>query len=212
MTNPITPQHIQATKPGGANPPQVSDEDILEQVADGNVPCFEVFMNRHKSPVFRYALHCLGDVQQAEDLAQEAFLRAFRAVRDGGYGQRASPRTWLFAIARNCVIDELRKDRRRPPLVDAALHGGEEDDPPAAGADPAAGIILDEENLKIQQLLEQLPQAQRDVLCLKIYADLTLAQTAQILQCPPATVRSRLRYALEKVHALLEETGRNDHE
>jgi RNA polymerase sigma-70 factor (ECF subfamily) len=127
----------------------------------------------------------------ADDLTNEVFLRAFRNL--GSFqGDEASFRAWLYVIARNCLIDERRRERRRPTLV-----AGNTDVLAARGADQDALTRLGAE--RVHDLLSGLSPDQRDVLLLRVVADLTVEQVASVLNKQPGAVKQLQRRGLESL-------------
>ncbi len=142
--------------------------------------------------------------QRAADpdgLANEVFLRAFRSLPTFR-GDEDAFRSWLFVIARNCLIDERRRQARRPVVVASAA---EVQAPAAAGADQGALAQLGAE--RVHDLLNELSPDQRDVLLLRIVADLTVDQTASVLGKQPGAVKQLQRRGLESLRRRLEKEG-----
>jgi RNA polymerase sigma-70 factor (ECF subfamily) len=132
----------------------------------------------------------------AEDIVQEAFLRFWRA-RD----QAVDPVAYLYACVRGCALEWLRGNRRRAHRESAVARH-------EASADSAlffAPLAQAERRSAIEEALQQLPEAQREVLVLKIWAGLSFTQVAQALGIPINTAGSRYRYALAKMRELLAE-------
>ena len=174
-------------------------------VSDGDLSRFDELMDRYKARVVNYAYHRLGDVHQAEDVAQEAFMRLFT----GNYNGRARVSTWLFTIVRNRVTDHLRARVSKPLVLTGEVGAAEgpSQENPANDPTPEDAAIRSECAQRVRQALAELPEPQREVVTLKAYGGLTLAEAAVVLGCPLATAKSRLRYAMEKLHRLLEDLG-----
>ena len=184
--------------------PSTDDLAILQEVIEGRLESFDILVNRHKSQLIAYLFSRLRDEHIAEDLAQEVFLRVFRAARKGQYNQsRKDLRAWLFTIARHLIVDYQRQQNRRP-----ATPAGEAwrlDNPAPAAADPSQKAIQAEQKQFVERVLDQLPEAQREVVELKIYGELTFAQIAEAVNVSVPTVKSRMRYAMTKVYTLLKD-------
>lgn len=141
----------------------------------------------------RYLFGLCGDWDQAEDMTQEALLRAWqrRDSFDGG----SHPATWVFAIARNHWLDQLRRKRVRPqvdPVMDMETLSEPSPSPPAAAA-------RNELAEAVRAAMAALPPDQRDALALRESGELSFAQIADLSGVPVATVKSRVRYALLKL-------------
>jgi RNA polymerase sigma-70 factor, ECF subfamily len=202
-----------------AVPPPTSGDDagILAEIARGQLSRFDVLVDRYKGRLMSYLGHRVVDRHQAEDLVQEAFLRLFRAARNGRYSAQASVATWLFTIADNCATDYLRACGRRPLTLesDAGGDGGSAnmlDRCHSSHVDPVEIAARRESQGRAEALLDCLPEQQRRVVALKVLGELTLAEVAAVVGCPVGTVKSRLFHGLRKVEASLAQSGSRNHE
>lgn len=156
----------------------------------------------HGEELYRFARHALGDAGQAEDAVQEAFVRAWRAA-DRYDPARASQRTWLFAILRNVVIDQVRARRSRPALAPAhsasAIQGTTDD-----GIDHALTTW------QLELALEELDRDQRHALVEVHWRGRPYAEVATELGIPEGTVKSRVYYGLRTLRGVLEAGGWRD--
>jgi RNA polymerase sigma-70 factor, ECF subfamily len=153
----------------------------------------------HGGELYRFALRSLGDTGAAEEAVQETFVRAWRA------GQRFDPslgslRTWLFAIARNVVIDIGRARSVRPPLA-----GGD-------GAEPAAEDPVDRVMVawQVEEALRRISDDHRVAIIETYYRGRPHAEVAADLRIPEGTLRSRIFYGLKALRLALEEMGWTD--
>jgi RNA polymerase sigma-70 factor (ECF subfamily) len=182
-------------EPAAAAPDE--DADALAGVAAGDLGAFNGLVNRHKHRLIQHIRRRISDPHQAEDVAQEAFLRLFRAARAARYSGQSRVITWLFAIAGNCVTDHLRnQSRRRAGGADVA----NESEP----SDPSATAERNEADRRVEDLLARLPDPQREVIELHVLDGLTFREIAELAGCPVPTVKSRLVYALRKLKQLLD--------
>ena len=153
----------------------------------------------HGPELYRLALRSLHDRGLAEEVVQETFLRAWRAAdryRDDG----ASLRTWLFVIARNVIVDVVRRRAVRPVLA------GEPTDVPAA-LDPLEGALT---AWQVEEALRRLSPEHRRAIVETYYRQRPSAEVAAELGVPEGTVRSRLYYGLRALRLALEEMGWRD--
>lgn len=153
--------------------------------------------------VRRYLFGMCGDWSLAEDLAQEAMLKAWR--NRAGFDGRSEVGTWVFAIARNCWLDHLRRRKAAPTMMSVT-----QDMPlPARHEPPGAGIWRAELSVALSGAMARLPDDQREALSLRESQGLSFTQISQLLDIPVATAKSRVRYALMKLAVELEPFGRH---
>jgi RNA polymerase sigma-70 factor (ECF subfamily) len=175
-------------------------------------PCFEVLLHRYRRPLFSFLYRYLGRADKAEDVFQDVFYEVIRARRRYRPDHRFA--AWLFQIARNRAVDRLRRNglREMPSLddpLDPQIKGGENKVTMVSGADPDPEEQAQVMQLggALQQVLMALPPEQREVLWLKEISGLTLAEIARVTGASENTVKSRLRYALEKVRVTMSQMG-----
>lgn len=174
-----------------------SDEVLMDEVRAGSPTAFESLYDRHHRSVFTFLLRSLGERQKAEDLLQETFLRVF-AHREG-WRPTAAFRTWLFTIARNLVIDQLRRRIGGPePDTDEALETLA--DP---GATPLQRAEAGELGERLQAAVLRLPPSQREVLLLSRFSGLSHEEIAEITGASAGAVRVTLHRALRRLVDLL---------
>ena len=126
--------------PSDQPPASVEDAEILAEIARGGLGRFDILVNRYKVRLTSYIGHRVPDRHHAEDLAQEAFLRLFRAARTGGYSGHASVSTWLFTIADNCATDHLRASGRKPLTLESDSAGRNDDSTSVLDCRPSADL------------------------------------------------------------------------
>jgi RNA polymerase sigma-70 factor (ECF subfamily) len=155
---------------------------------------FECLIARYRTKVYRLALSYVRNPADAEDLAQEAFVRLWRALPL--YDGRASFSTWLYVIARNACLSELRRRGARPAT---SLEDAAEPAAPTAGGGRAADARLD-----CETLVDTLPEPQRQVMRLFYLEDRSYEQVAAMLDMPINTVKSHLRRARARLAEAME--------
>jgi RNA polymerase sigma-70 factor (ECF subfamily) len=179
-----------------------NSEAILREVAGGDCRRFDVFVNSHKVGLMSYLVRQVGDRHRAEDLAQEVFLKVFRAVRAGQWDGRRAVKPWLFTIAHNSVKNDVRTRRRRPIATIAGNCQGDElpRDPPGRAEDaPSFALDRTDSDQRVSEWLALLPEDQEEVVRLKIFADMTFAEMAGHLGIPIPTLKSRMAAAVKKL-------------
>ena len=168
---------------------EVEDRDLIAQARRGHVDAYNVLVSRWEKRVFNYLLRLVGHREDALDLSQDVFLKAYQNLRK--LEDPAKFAGWLFRIAHNEAYSLLRKSRPESAL------GAE----PKTGAG-AAGLLPMELSLAVQGALGKLSGDQREAILLKVYQGFKFEEIAEILDCPVSTVKSRVYTGLD----LLKET------
>jgi RNA polymerase sigma-70 factor (ECF subfamily) len=189
---------------------EASDEMLMVRYQRGDRHAFAELVRRYQKPVFNFALRQLRQPNAAEDVTQETFLRVVQNASEFKHEARFS--TWLFTIARNHCIDQLRKlEHRRHPSLDQPIEEGAgrtlgdavADGHPRASTERAAAGS--EVATRIVQALEALPDDQREVFLLRELANLPFKEIAKVTGAGENTVKSRMRYALDRLQEALSE-------
>ncbi|HJZ88150.1 MAG TPA: RNA polymerase sigma factor [Polyangia bacterium] len=187
-----------------------TDEALMSRYQHGDVRAFELLLARHRKPVFNFILRFVGNRERAEDLLQETFLRVIK----GGcsYQREARFTTWLYTIARNQCIDLSRRMKlRQTASLDAPSHCADADGPTlmesVADADAAVDRRAADAELqgRLKTAIERLGDEQREVFLMRELLHLQFKEIAAITGVPENTVKSRMRYALEKLRDQLED-------
>jgi RNA polymerase sigma-70 factor (ECF subfamily) len=175
----------------------MKDEFLIQQTLAGNREAFRLLVLRYEQPLFRF-LGLLGfRGARAEDVAQETFLRAFKALSSFDPA-RAAFSTWLFTIARRLALGEWRRARRR----DASVAFAEVTSHPP---DPAEGALLAERARRVERALLALPEQLRSTFFFSQIKELTLEEVAKLEGCAVGTVKSRIFRAREQLRLALAE-------
>jgi RNA polymerase sigma-70 factor (ECF subfamily) len=185
------------------------DETLMLRYQQGDRTAFAVLVRRHQQPLFNFALRQVRVPQVAEDVVQETFVRVVQNAADFKHEARFT--TWVYTITRNLCIDQLRKRAlRKHPSLDESR--GEEGDGPTLGeqtADPRASVEREatgsELKERIARAVDKLPDEQREVFLMRELANLPFKEIAEITGVPENTVKSRMRYALERLQEALAE-------
>jgi RNA polymerase sigma-70 factor (ECF subfamily) len=170
---------------------EVEDPDLVIKARKGNVDAFNALVSRHEKRVFNYLFRILRDREDALDLTQDVFLKAYQNLSKLGDAARFSP--WLFRIAHNEAFSLLRKNR--PDTVEMLWEPGT-----AAASD---GMFPLETSLAVERALGQLSPEQREAVVLKIYQGFKFEEMAEILDVPLSTIKSRLYSALDVLKGAL---------
>ncbi len=179
----------------------ISDQQLIERVAQQDRHAFELLYDRYASTVFGLALKTLGDRQIAEEAVQEIFWRVWQRAASFDRNRTFAP--WLFGIAHNYCIDELRRRRARPQPV------YEDDDHPVLSSiadttDVSEAALQGEQQRIVADALRQLPDEQRQAIELAYFGGLTQQEIAARLGNPLGTIKTRMRLGLQKLRAILQ--------
>ena len=171
---------------GGLKP--VDDRKIVERVLKGDAEAFNLLVRRWEKPIYNFIVRMIGDREEAMDLCQDAFMKAYRELGTLKDLDRFS--SWLYRIAHNTCFSKLRKDSGKTFLeFEPETHG--------------VGTSI-ESRLAVEKALQHLPEDQREVVVLKVFQSLKFEEIAQIQGAPVSTVKSRLYMAFEKLRMILE--------
>lgn len=172
-----------------------TDEELVARSVRGDAECFNELIVRWERPIYVLAYRTIGREEEARDVCQETFLRAFRALpRFRGQAKFSS---WLYRIALNLCHDWLRRERRAPTVQ--APEGVDLLDL-AVATEPTESIedLVARNDLSriVERAMERLPDEQRTAIILKEFHGLTFREIADILDCPLSTVKTRLYQGL----------------
>jgi RNA polymerase sigma-70 factor (ECF subfamily) len=181
------------------------DQELVEEVLAGDDDAFAVLVERYERDVYNLAYRMLGNVGEAEDAAQEGFLRAYKHL--SRYDPKRSFKTWLLSITSNHCIDRLRKRRITWLPIDEPL-------PPhpalrSSEAGPEDSVIESERTAQVQELLDNLAPDYRAAVVLRYWYDMSYAEIAVTLETTESAIKSRLFRARQMLaeHARASETG-----
>jgi RNA polymerase sigma-70 factor (ECF subfamily) len=181
-----------------------SDEELVEACVAGEASAFDILVARWEDKIRGAAFRFLGSDDEARDVSQEAFLKAYRALP--GFKREARFSSWLYQIAVNLCRDRLRRRRGRPTVSLEAL---QETGALLASREPGAHELVQRLDLRrsVRRAIAGLSEEQREVLILKEYQGLTFLEIAQALGVPLSTVKTRLYRGLGQLRVALEEKG-----
>jgi RNA polymerase sigma-70 factor, ECF subfamily len=164
----------------------VSDlEEAARRVAAGDRAAFEAIVRSTEKPLLRAAARVLGNREEALDVLQDAYLRAFDALLDGSFDGRARVSSWLYRVVMNAALDALRARRRRPTLP---MPDSERETRGTEGNGAEARVALAE----LAKMLDLLPEEQRAALVLRELEGLSNAEVAEVLETTEGAIEQRL--------------------
>ena len=182
-----------------------TDEELVVAFQSGDIPAFDQLVRRWDRKIQGVIYRIVGNHDEARDLSQEAFLKAYRAL--GTFKQEARFSSWLYQIAINATRDRLRRRRRRNDL---SLDDVEERaETSLRDAGPSALDLIESNDLSrvVAAAMAALPEEQREVVILKEYQGLTFPEIAETLDVPLSTVKTRLYRGLGQLRVRLERQG-----
>jgi RNA polymerase sigma-70 factor (ECF subfamily) len=177
-----------------------NDQQLVVRVQKGDKRAFDLLVRKYQHRVLKLVGRFVNNSAEAEDVAQEAFLKAYRALP--AFRGDSAFYTWLYRIAINTAKNTLVSNRRRPVDFDLDLQDPEQHDRQARlkDADTPEGVLLTEEiRGVVEQALEQLPEDLRKAIVLRELEGLSYEEIAEAMDCPVGTVRSRIFRAREAI-------------
>ncbi|HVZ22689.1 MAG TPA: sigma-70 family RNA polymerase sigma factor [Vicinamibacterales bacterium] len=188
-----------------------TDEELVARSRGGDVESFNQLILRWERPIYALAYRVIGREEEARDVCQEAFLRAFRALP--GFKGQAKFSSWLYRITLNLCRDWIRRQRRNPTSqIPEDMEAGDL----AADAGPVESIedlvARRELSAAVEEAMALLPEEQRTAIILKEYHGMTFQEIADLQGCPLSTVKTRLYQGLSVLRRQLQRTGQMDGE
>lgn len=179
-----------------------NDADLVRQTLCGNTSAYNGLVMRYQRQVYNLAYRMLGNAEDAGDLVQETFLRAYGAL--ASFRQDASFLTWLYKIASNLCIDQLRSRKARSALsLDVELEEGREPAADSRNCSPEELAIRDSVQEVVQRAISNLPEKYRVVVVMRHLQDMSVEEIANVLDMPTGTVKTHLFRAREMLRGRL---------
>lgn len=189
-------------------------ELVTAFVQNGDERAFRTLVERHQERIYGYLLGMVRDHAAADDLFQETFVKAVRAMQDeqGSYTAQGRWLQWIMRIARNTALDHLRSRKRVRERVVMENDEGFELDQILVDGEPDAATQLQrsEQAAWLRACIERLPAEQREVVLLRHESELTFREIAEMTDCSINTALGRMRYALLNLRRMLQETDANE--
>lgn len=185
----------------------LNDKELVDSYRRGNVASFELLVERHQNKVFSYILMLVKDRQLADDIFQDTFLKIIRTIKAGAYKEEGKFIQFAMRIAHNLVIDHFRKAKRLPiadsvnkdyDIVDHAKH-----------AEPSVedSIVTEQVYSDLRKMIDLLPEEQKEVLNMRMYADMSFKDIADATNVSINTALGRMRYALINLRKMAKENN-----
>ena len=179
-----------------------TDHELIHLFTEGNVDALEVLVLRHKDKLYTSILFLVKDKYLAEDIFQDAFIRIIDTMRGGRYTEEGKFLPWAMRIAHNLCVDHFRKVKRTP-----IIHNGEDKDIFEVlnfSEDSAETVMMKRQSHdRVRDMLQSLPEDQREVIILRHYADMSFKEIAALTDCSINTALGRMRYGLINLRKLM---------
>jgi RNA polymerase sigma-70 factor (ECF subfamily) len=187
-----------------------TDEELVALATAGDMDSFNQLVARWERPIYALAYRTLGREEDARDVVQEAFLRAFRGLR--GFRGQAKFSSWLYRITLNLCRDWIRRERRAPVVqAPEGVDPIEMADERMAPTESVEDLVARREmSAAVARAMAELPEEQRVAILLKEYHGLTFQEIADQLDCPLSTVKTRLYQGLSVLRRRLERRQAED--
>ena len=181
---------------------KLSDHELINSFNSGNVNAFEVLVLRHKDKLYTSIFFLVKDKYLAEDIFQDVFIRIIDTIKSGRYTEEGKFLPWAMRIAHNLCVDYFRKVKRTPTIKNSddqdifeVLNFTED-----SAEDK---MIKKQSHNRVKDMLDQLPEDQREVIILRHYADMSFKEIAEITNCSINTALGRMRYGLINLRKMM---------
>src|SRR5829696_667313 len=181
---------------------RLSDHELINSFNAGNVNALEVLVLRHKDKLYTSIFFLVKDKYLAEDIFQDVFIRIIDTIRGGRYTEEGKFLPWAMRIAHNLCVDHFRKVKRTPAIktsddrdIFEVINFTED------GAD--VKMMKRQSHDRVRQMLDLLPEDQREVIILRHYADLSFKEIASLTNCSINTALGRMRYGLINLRKMM---------
>lgn len=179
-----------------------TDHELINSFIAGNVNALEVLVLRHKDKLYTSILFLVKDKYLAEDIFQDVFIRIIDTIRGGRYTEEGKFLPWAMRIAHNLCVDHFRKVKRTPTIktgedqdIFEVLNFTEE-----SAEDK---MMKKQSHNRVRDMLDQLPEDQREVIILRHYADMSFKEIAATTNCSINTALGRMRYGLINLRKMM---------
>lgn len=180
-----------------------SDEVLVKLYEEGNDAAFDVLLERHQSHVFNYILGSVHDEDLANDLFQEVFIKAITRIRSHRYVESGRFLSWVMRIAHNLIIDTFRRSQTFPTI------SGDDPEGPMVFNNPDLSdtnienrLVTEQTYSDLAEMVSRLPEAQREVLNMRLYENLSFKEIAAKTNCSINTALGRMHYAVTNLRKM----------
>ena len=183
---------------------KLTDQELISCYLNGEEKAFEVLLNRHKNKIYTSIYLFTKDRSLADDIFQEVFIRIIDTLRKGKYNHEGKFLQWAMRISYNLCVDYFRRGKRRP-IVSSNDDFDIFDVLKQPELNAEESIMRSQTHDKVRQLVDHLPEEQREVVILRHYADMSFKEIAKLTRVSINTALGRMRYALINIRKMVEE-------
>lgn len=183
---------------------KLNDKDLILSYLEGDQKAFETLLNRHRNKIYTSIYLFVKDPDLAEDIFQDVFIKIIDTLRKGKYNHEGKFLQWAMRISYNMCVDQFRRSKRRTKVsatetfdIFDVLETNEEN--------METRIIKSQLHQKVRDLVDQLPDEQREVVILRHYADMSFKEISQLTRVSINTALGRMRYALINMRKMVNE-------
>ena len=185
----------------------LNDKELVESYRNGNVASFELLVERHQNKVFSYILMLVKDRQLADDIFQDTFLKIIRTIKAGAYKEEGKFIQFAMRIAHNLVIDHFRKSNRLPMADSVNNEYSIIDNLKYTDRSVEEEMIEEQVYGDLRKMIDLLPDEQKEVLNMRMYADMSFKEIADATNVSINTALGRMRYALINLRKMAKENN-----
>ncbi len=183
---------------------QLNDKELISAYLEGNHKAFEVLLNRHRNKIYTSIYLFVKDPDLAEDIFQDVFIKIVDTLRKGKYNHEGKFLQWAMRISYNMCVDHFRRSKRRTKVSPSetfdifdVLETSEDN--------MEVRIMRSELHKKVRNLVDQLPEEQKEVVILRHYADMSFKEISKLTRVSINTALGRMRYALINMRKMADE-------
>ena len=182
-----------------------TDEQLVVAYAQGNNNAFDVLMSRHQQSLFGYILYISRNRELAEDIFQETFIKAITTIKQGKYVESGKFKAWITRIAHNLVFDHFRREKKEKMLYNDEYEYDLFNDVSFSEDNIEAVMVKSQVMQDVKHLIALLPDAQREVLQMRYYNNMSFKDIAERTGVSINTALGRMRYAIINIQKMVEE-------
>ncbi|MBN2485527.1 MAG: sigma-70 family RNA polymerase sigma factor [Bacteroidales bacterium] len=182
-----------------------TDYELVQEFLKGDHSSLEALINRHRRKVFSYILFNIKDSHLAEDIFQDTFIKVIRSLKQGRYNDNGKFLSWVLRISHNLIIDHFRKEKQLQTISNDNCGKDMFNSQKFSDKTIEDHMVNSQISREIRQLVQELPQDQKEVVILRHYCDMSFKEIADHTNVSINTALGRMRYALINLRKLVEE-------